>query len=282
MLGGQPVRRRVAARLAARQRPLLVDGDLEAALGQLVRGAQAADAAAENRHGGRHGATLRTPSVFGHHTLTREQRLQGTPDDVFPFFADAGNLEAITPPWLGFHVVTPRPIEMRDGTLIEYRLTLHRLPIRWLTRIESGCRASASWTRSSTVRTRSGTTPTSSSPTASDHTLMRDTVRYALPFGPLGEIAHRLFVARDLERIFDYRTRELALHARGAVIADRAVERVLAGLEVDRERRRVLAGDRLGRPPRRRCPRSRPRAGAATVGELDRHLARLRRSARSR
>ena len=38
-----------------------------------------------------------------------------------------------------------------------------------------------------------------------DHTLMRDTVRYALPFGPLGEVAHRLFVARDLERIFDFR-----------------------------------------------------------------------------
>ena len=74
--------------------------------------------------------------MFGHHTLQREQRIDGTPDEVFPFFADAGNLEAITPPWLAFHVVTPRPIEMRVGTLIEYRLTLHRLPIRWLTRIE--------------------------------------------------------------------------------------------------------------------------------------------------
>ena len=56
--------------------------------------------------------------------------------EVFPFFADAGNLEAITPPWLGFHVVTPRPIEMRAGALIEYRLRLHGLPIAWLTRIE--------------------------------------------------------------------------------------------------------------------------------------------------
>ena len=60
----------------------------------------------------------------------------GTPDEVFPFFADAGNLEAITPPWLAFEVVTPRPIEMRVGALIEYRLKLHRLPISWLTRIE--------------------------------------------------------------------------------------------------------------------------------------------------
>ena len=46
--------------------------------------------------------------MFGHHVLRREQRLPGSPEEVFPFFADAGNLEAITPPWLGFDVVTPR------------------------------------------------------------------------------------------------------------------------------------------------------------------------------
>src|SRR6185436_6748624 len=78
----------------------------------------------------------RTPGVFDHHVLRREQRLPGTPAEVFPFFADAGNLEAITPPWLAFRIVTPRPIEMRAGTLIEYRLTLHRVPVSWLTRIE--------------------------------------------------------------------------------------------------------------------------------------------------
>ena len=66
--------------------------------------------------------------MFGYHVLRREQRLPGTPEEVFPFFADAGNLEAITPPWLGFRVVTPRPIEMRAGALIEYRLRLHGLP----------------------------------------------------------------------------------------------------------------------------------------------------------
>ena len=48
--------------------------------------------------------------MFGHHVLRREQRLPGPPEAVFPFFADAGNLEAITPPWLRFEVVTPRPI----------------------------------------------------------------------------------------------------------------------------------------------------------------------------
>ena len=74
--------------------------------------------------------------MFGYFVLRREQRLPGTPGEIFPFFADAGNLEAITPPWLGFRVVTPRPIEMREGALIEYRLRLHALPISWLTRIE--------------------------------------------------------------------------------------------------------------------------------------------------
>ena len=54
---------------------------------------------------------------------------------VFPFFADAGNLEAITPPWLLFEIVTPRPIAMRVGALIEYRLRLHGVPLRWQSEI---------------------------------------------------------------------------------------------------------------------------------------------------
>ena len=53
---------------------------------------------------------------------------------MFPFFAEARNLEAITPPFLNFHVVSAD--EMRVGALIEYRLKLHGIPIRWLTRIE--------------------------------------------------------------------------------------------------------------------------------------------------
>lgn len=53
--------------------------------------------------------------MFGHHVLRREQRLPGPPEDVFGFFADAGNLEAITPDWLAFRIVTPRPIAMRVG-----------------------------------------------------------------------------------------------------------------------------------------------------------------------
>jgi ligand-binding SRPBCC domain-containing protein len=54
---------------------------------------------------------------------------------VFPFFADAGNLEILTPPWLRFEIVTPRPIAMRAGALIEYRLRLHGVPLRWQSEI---------------------------------------------------------------------------------------------------------------------------------------------------
>src|SRR4051795_1472173 len=69
------------------------------------------------------------------HVLSREQHLPASPEDVFPFFGDARNLEAITPPWLGFRVITPEPIEMAPGALIEYRLKLHGIPIRWRTTI---------------------------------------------------------------------------------------------------------------------------------------------------
>jgi ligand-binding SRPBCC domain-containing protein len=147
--------------------------------------------------------------VFGYHTLTREQRLPGPPADVFEFFADAGNLEAITPPWLRFSIVTPRPIAMAAGTLIEYRLALHRLPISWLTQIvvwEPGVRF-VDVQLSGPYRLWHHTHEFE--PDGSAGTLMRDTVRYALPFGPLGEIARRAFVARDLERIFAFRQDEV-------------------------------------------------------------------------
>ncbi len=56
-------------------------------------------------------------------------------DTVFPFFADAGNLETLTPSWLRFETLTPLPIQMHEGTLIEYRLRLHGIPVRWQSEI---------------------------------------------------------------------------------------------------------------------------------------------------
>jgi len=148
--------------------------------------------------------------VLRYHVLRREQRLPGAPGDVFPFFADAHNLEAITPPWLGFRVVTPAPIAMRAGALIEYRLRLHGLRLAWLTRIDE-------WTPGVRFVDSQLAGPYALwhhthefAPDGPAATVMRDTVRYALPYWPLGEVAHALLVWRDLERIFDFRSAEVA------------------------------------------------------------------------
>ncbi|MGI8748977.1 MAG: SRPBCC family protein [Thermoleophilaceae bacterium] len=137
------------------------------------------------------------------HLLEREQHLPHPVEQVFPFFAEARNLERITPPLLGFEVVDQGPIEMRVGTLIQYRLRLHGLGVDWLTRVdewEPGVRFVDQqllgpyrlWHHTHTFEARGG------------GTLMRDTVRYAMPLWPFGELAMPL-VRRDLKQIFDFR-----------------------------------------------------------------------------
>ena len=142
--------------------------------------------------------------------LEREQRLPCAPGAAFAFFGDAFNLEAITPPWLLFRIVTPRPIEMRPGALIEYRLRLRGLPVRWLTQIDEwdpGRRFVDTQLRGPY---RLWHHTHSFEPDGAGGTLMRDTVRYTLPLGPAGELARRLVVGRDLGRIFDFRREAIA------------------------------------------------------------------------
>jgi ligand-binding SRPBCC domain-containing protein len=137
-------------------------------------------------------------------TLEREQLLPGGPDEVFRFFADARNLAAITPPILRFEVMTPGAIPMRVGTLIQYRLTLRGIGVDWLTSIQE-------WdppTRFVDMQVRGPYRlwhHTHDFAPSADGTLMRDTVRYAIGFGPLGRLAARAFVHRDVESIFDFR-----------------------------------------------------------------------------
>jgi ligand-binding SRPBCC domain-containing protein len=137
--------------------------------------------------------------------LQCRQRVDLPAPEAFAFFAEARNLEAITPPWLAFSVLTPGAIAMGAGTLIDYRLRLHGLPLRWRTRIavwepprrfvDVQVRGPyALWEHTHTFE-----------PLGSREVAIGDRVRYALPLGPLGRLAHALFVRRDLDRIFAYR-----------------------------------------------------------------------------
>ncbi len=147
------------------------------------------------------------------HLLQRQQLIPRPRSEVFAFFADAHNLEALTPPWLRFGLTGAGTVEMAPGTLIDYRMRVHGLPVRWLTRIEE-------WQPEERFVDRQLRGPyrlwhhTHTFQTHPEGTLMVDRVRYELPFGALGRLAHLGFVRRDLRRIFDYR-RETVLRLLG-------------------------------------------------------------------
>lgn len=140
------------------------------------------------------------------HRLERVQRIDWPLDEVFEFFAAARNLERLTPPWLRFEVLTPEPVEIRVGTVIDYRLRVHGIPLRWRSQIEE-------WDPGRSFIDRQIRGPYGlwhhrhTFAADGQSTIVRDRVDYGLPLGPLGEAARRLFVGRDLERIFDYRGR---------------------------------------------------------------------------
>ena len=138
------------------------------------------------------------------HLLETTVELPLAREAVFAFFADAANLERITPPELNFRIVTPQPIAMSAGTLIQYRLKLFGVPFGWTTRIsrweppemfvdEQLKGPYALWVHKHTFETIS-----------SGLTRIVDQVRYRLPLSPFGEVAHPL-VRRQLRRIFAYR-----------------------------------------------------------------------------
>src|SRR5690349_19230913 len=71
------------------------------------------------------------------HTLDQVQLIRKPLSEVFAFFADPSNLQLLTPPLLNFRILTPDPIEMREGALIDYRISIRGIPLRWRTRIEA-------------------------------------------------------------------------------------------------------------------------------------------------
>ena len=146
------------------------------------------------------------------HTLRTALDLPLPQPQVFAFFAEAGNLGRITPPELGFEILTP-PIALKAGALIDYRLRLFGVPFLWRTCItewdpphafvdEQIQGPYAEWVHRHTF-----------APLPGGGTRIQDEVRYRLPLSPLGEIAYPL-VRLQLQRIFRYRqaaTRRLLL-----------------------------------------------------------------------
>ena len=140
--------------------------------------------------------------------LHSQQVLPLARDVVFPFFADARNLARITPASMRFEITNAEPIEMRDGAQIDYRLRVMGIPLKWRTGIvkwrppeeftdEQMRGPYAMWVHTHRF--------TENGP---DSTVMEDTVRFRLPFGPLGRIAEPL-VRHQLRGIFIYRRRAI-------------------------------------------------------------------------
>jgi ligand-binding SRPBCC domain-containing protein len=125
--------------------------------------------------------------------------------EVFQFFADAKNLEAITPPWLNFEILTPGTITLGPGMLIDYRLRLHGIPIRWQSEItawepphrfvdEQRRGPYRLWVHEHTFVEQEG------------GTLVKDLVNYSV-YG--GWIIDRILIRPDLQRIFSYRHQQI-------------------------------------------------------------------------
>jgi uncharacterized protein (TIGR01777 family) len=152
----------------------------------------------------RHALAKNVPGVS---TLHSRQLIAQPLEKVFPFFSSASNLDRITPRWLKFEILNPQ-VEMQRGTLIDYKLRLHGIPIRWQSQIcdwnppfhfvDVQRRGPYSlWVHEHRFRS------------TDEGTVVEDTIWYAVPGG---QLIRRMFVDRDLERIFSYRRASLVEH----------------------------------------------------------------------
>lgn len=143
------------------------------------------------------------------HILKRRLTLDLPREKVFDFFADAANLERITPPELKFHILNAQPIDIRKGALIDYQLKLRGFPLTWKTIIsvwnppfefvdEALKSPYRQWIHRHTF-----------TELEANKTLIEDEVKYRLPLEPFGDLAHR-FVRRELDYIFDFRQQAVA------------------------------------------------------------------------
>ena len=140
-------------------------------------------------------------------------------DEVFAFFEKPENLAVLTPRELGFVVLTPSPIEMKQGALIDYTIRIMGKRVRWRTMIttyspphrfidEQLLGPYSFWHHTHEFEDVNGSTR------------ITDTVRYLVPFGFIGVIAQKLFVRRQLDRIFEFRAKAITNHFSSSPEAD--------------------------------------------------------------
>jgi ligand-binding SRPBCC domain-containing protein len=138
------------------------------------------------------------------HILKRSLTLDLSREEIFKFFADASNLERITPPELNFHIITPQTVRIKKGTIIDYKLRLRGMPMKWQTLIstwnppyefvdEALISPYKQWIHRHTFTLL-----------PNGGTQIEDEVRYRLPIEPFGDLMH-FFVRRELDYIFDFR-----------------------------------------------------------------------------
>ena len=148
---------------------------------------------------------------FGHdkdsgYWLRAEMLVEQPLETVFEFFADAKQLERITPPILNFKILTPMPVEMKARLLLDYQISIHKIPIKWRTEI-------AVWEPPYRFVDRQLKGPyhlwhhEHTFEETENGTFVKDKVIYK-PIG--GALVHKLFVRRDLEKIFRYRQEKIA------------------------------------------------------------------------
>ena len=147
--------------------------------------------------------------------LKREATVGRPIEGVFAFFSDAANLERITPPALNFHIVTPQPITIRKGTLIDYEIKMYGIPMNWRTEITE-------WNAPFEFIDTQLKGPYSQwihrhrfSDLADGRTRVEDEVRYRLPLEPLGDLFN-FIVLGELEKVFDYRQKVIEAVFNGA------------------------------------------------------------------
>ena len=142
------------------------------------------------------------------HILIRETVLNGSIEEVFDFFSKAENLDKITPPILGFRIITPLPVEMKNGTLIDYKIKLNGIPFNWRTEITKwdppNCFEDTQlkgpykmWHHQHHFKEVDGGVE------------MTDILHYEIPFGFIGNFLNTLFIEKKIKAIFEFRTTAL-------------------------------------------------------------------------